>query len=995
MYLSMRRPAAALALSLIVPLLTSLWACPAATAATLPPVLPPGFQLVTITEQLTEATCVEVAEDGRIFVGERGGVVRLLVGDVLQPTPVISLPVNTANGERGLLAIALHPHFDQNGWLYVFRTTPEPRDVVTRYTVAGNVANPASELIIWQSAHLASTFHHGSGLEFEGTGHPHSLFISLGDQLNSGNAQDPTVEDGKVLRVGEDGSIPATNPFVGTANVPDTIWAIGVRNPFRLAVDPTDLTLFVGDVGGNVSTSLEEISIAPAGANLGWPDQEGSVCYVSDCSPYQAPIWSYAHDDPSYYWIAPQGSLTLGPVYRANAYPAEYAGDLFAGDYSNRNIRRIDRDANGAVLSDAVWLTTPFAGTIVDLAIGPDGFVYYVTFGSPGALPDASALRRVEYSASGNAPPQVTAQATPAGGAAPLVVSFSSAGTFDPDSGPGALTYAWDFGDGNGSNAPNPSHSYPNRGKYFATATVSDQLDDTTSAMIEIRVGGEPTPIITSPGPAASYNGGDLVSFSGAATDPEDGALPASAFSWQVLLHHASHVHPFVGPIVGVTSGSFTVPATGHSPEDTHYEIVLTVTDSDGLDVAVSNALVPSPGVLSVGTVPSGVPLTLDTDPLITPDVIDGLEGFTHQIEAPPFHVLGGVPLAFQCWSDGGARSHAVTTPSGGENLTAEFVPLVTTIVAPAVSVANRNAQWTSGAGQQPGHPFDSNALAMGRDANGTLQVGLGFPLNVPPGATIISARLRVTATATQAGFPNVAVTAFDVGDAPVFSHGSSTPITQMATSLGQTVAWVAETFMSGQVHDSPDLSTIVQAIVDRPDWLANNHIGIHIDGTSTIGSQNRSFANFASGTPPTLEVEWATLPPSGGPCTISCGFETYGTGLTAPHVLTLVGSGSTSGGETATVRATELLPGAVAWWFIGLNRVSVPFEGGSLLVDPTGFFIVLVLPSAGGMSQWGIPIQNNPAFVGFKLTFQVAAPDPSQSVGSALSNGLEMTICP
>lgn len=957
--------------------------------------LPPGFQVVTLTEQLTEPTCLAVTPDGRVLVGERGGAIRVIEDDVLLPSPLVALPVDTKDGERGVLEIVLHPHFAQNGWLYVFRTTPEPRDVVSRFTVTGNVANPASEVVVWQSAHLASTYHHGSGMTFDGSGHPHHLFVALGDQLNSGNAQDLSTEDGKILRLRDDGSIPADNPYVAVAGVPASIWASGVRNPFRLAWDDARAELLVGDVGGNVTVSWEEVSVVPKGTNLGWPNQEGGACSVSDCSPYHAPLWSYRHDDSSYYWLAPQGSVTLGPVATGTAYPSDYAHDLFVGDYANRQIRRLERDAAGAILSETVWLATPFAGTIVDLDVGPDGFLYFVTFGSGGALPDPSAVRRVEYSATGNVPPLVVANATPSAGDAPLTVSFSSAGTFDPDASPGPLAYAWDFGDGTLSSAPSPSHSYPARGKYVASVTVTDQLDDTTSAPLEIRVGHAPVPVITAPAPGLVYRAGDVIAFAGTATDQEDGPLPASALSWRVLLHHANHVHPFLGPLDGVASGSFTVPSTGHSPEGTHFEIVLAAVDSDGLDVETSVELSPSPGVLSIGTVPSGVPLSLDGDPLATPDVVDGLEGFQHTVAAPPFHVGAAGPLAFSCWSDGQAREHVVTTPSGGTNLTAEFVPLSTSIVAPAVPAADRNAQWTSAAGQQPSHPDDAVALGVGRDGHGPLQVGLEFPLSVPKGATVLSARLNVLAASAQAGTPNVAVTLFDVADAPPFVHGSSAKITSVASALGETVAWVVEPFVAGQTYASPELRTLVQAIVDRPDWQAGNHVGVLIDGTSTIGTQHRRFGNVAGGAPPTLEVEWAFLPPSGGACVPSCGFSTYGEGLGPPHVLTLIGTGSTAGGTTATVRATRLLPGAVAWWLIGLQRATLPFEGGTLLVDPTGFFVVLVLPTANGTSQWDLPIQANPAFAGFRLTFQVAAPDPAQSVGAALSNGLEMTICP
>ncbi len=960
--------------------------------------LPPGFRIVLLTNQLHQPTCIDVAPDGRVFIGERDGRVRIVKNDVLLAVDAMHVDVDVTNGERGVLGMALHPHFDQNGWLYLFRTTTEPRDVVSRFNVTGDTGNPASEQVVWQNDHLAADFHHSGCLRFSaGPGHGHELFISVGDQLSSGNAQTLTNFDGKILRIEDDGGVPATNPFVGVPGAKGEIFAWGFRNPFRMTVDAATGELFVGEVGGNVTQSWEELNLVLPGANHGWPYQEAEDCFVSDCSPYQGAIWSYQHDDPDYYLLAPQGSITAGPVYRGTQWPSDYGGDVLVGDYSNRNIRRLMRDASGVVIADPEFLPRPFAGTIVDLAFGPDGHLYFVTFGNPSGagLPDAAALYRVEYSATGNVPPVVQASATPGAGLAPLTVQFSSAGTIDPDQGPSGLAYAWDFGDGSTSNQKNPSHQYVQNGKYTAVVEVADGADATSSAPIEIRVGASPAPMIVTPAAGAAYAGGQVVRFSGTAFDPEDGVLPPAAFSWRVLLHHHEHAHPFAGPFAGVSSGNFTVPDDGHPPGDTFLELELTVSDSDGLDVTTSRSLSPQGSSLAFGTIPSGVPLELDGEPFATPGVYEGLVGFQHEVAAPEQFTINGVVYAFACWSNGQPRTHLLATPAGGLNLTAVFAPVTSVTTAVAIPAANRNAEFTAAAGQQFQNQGDANALCMGRDANHTFQTGLEFPLALPQGATIVSAKLRVTAAGAQAGMPMVALSAYDVASAPPFVPSSSTPIASHAPLGGASIAWIVPPFVAGQLYESPNLKSLVQEVVDRPDWQSGQFFGLVIDGTSTIGSQYRCFRNFASGQPAGLEVSYVLLPASGGPCSLPCGMATYGQSAGGANVLSLVGTGSTEIGDVSTLITSGIEAPGIVYTLVADQPFSAPLEGGTLLVDPSGFFFLIAAAAANETFSWNLPILNNPAYVGISLQFQSAATAPSQPFGLAFSNGLAWTICP
>jgi hypothetical protein len=243
----------------------------------------------------------------------------------------------------------------------------------------------------------------------------------------------------------------------------------------------------------------------------------------------------------------------------------------------------------------------------------------------------------------------------------------------DPDNGPQPLSYLWNFGDTQTSTAPGPSHTYAARGYYLASLTVSDGADSTTSPQIPITVGHAPVPVITSPASQFPYQAGDTISFSGNATDAEDGVLPPSAFSWSVVLVHLSHTHAFLGPVNGVTQGSFVIPATGHDPEHTYYRIDLTVRDSDGTPATTSVALSPRLSPLSFDTYPSGIPVFIDGRALQTPYLYNSLVGFHHQISAQDSFLLGGSTYRFTSWSSGQPSSFALIAPTGGATLTAAY----------------------------------------------------------------------------------------------------------------------------------------------------------------------------------------------------------------------------------------------------------------------------------------------------------------------------------
>jgi PKD repeat protein len=186
-----------------------------------------------------------------------------------------------------------------------------------------------------------------------------------------------------------------------------------------------------------------------------------------------------------------------------------------------------------------------------------------------------------------NSTPTEEVSARPASGIAPLEVSFDGSGSSDPDGDP--LNYTWNFGDESAATmGVTASHTYTTNGPFDVRLVVDDQKGGTDSATLTIPVGNPPVGSITAPREGTTFSTGDTIQYAGVGTDPEDGALPASAFSWSVrLLHHPEtdphhHFHPFLGPIQGVKSGSFQIPNEIHD-DGVWYRIYLTVTDSDGL----------------------------------------------------------------------------------------------------------------------------------------------------------------------------------------------------------------------------------------------------------------------------------------------------------------------------------------------------------------------------------------------------------------------------
>jgi PKD repeat protein len=393
--------------------------------------------------------------------------------------------------------------------------------------------------------------------------------------------------------------------------------------------------------------------------------------------------------------------VTGGFVYHGTQFPASYQGSYFFADYTQNWIRRLTFDASGNVSGVSNFepadgsVDGPY-GDIVYLVEGPDGALYYLDLGYSdiGGTFGISKIRRIRY-VSSNQTPVATAAATPTSGPTPLSVAFSSAGSGDPEGLP--LTYAWTFGDGATSTAANPTHVYTQPGQYTARLAVSDGVNTTNALPITISVGAPPTATISAPTDAATFVAGDVITFAGDATDPDDGTLPASAFTWNVDFLHEGHVHPGT-PVTGVKNGTFTIPTTGHDfSGNTRYRVTLTVRDSTGLTSTTAVTVFPRKVNLTFDTAPTGLTLFLDGIAKTTPFVYDTLVGFQHSIEARNQSVPTG-NATFTSWSDGGAATHTLTVPATDQAYTATYTvtPVATPIAFVQVAAATPQTDQTA-----------------------------------------------------------------------------------------------------------------------------------------------------------------------------------------------------------------------------------------------------------------------------------------------------------
>jgi putative heme-binding domain-containing protein len=321
--------------------------------------LPPGFRADVVASGLSGVTALEVAPDGRVFVCEQTGTLRVVKDGKLLPQPFVKLPVE-ATWERGLIGVTVAPGFPKVPHVFVcyVAARPYPHHVVSRLTAAGNVAEPGSERVLLEGDDQRKlggdvpAGHQGGAIHFGKDG---KLYIAIGDQTAGKPAQDLKSLLGRLLRINADGSVPDDNPFAArTTGKYRATWALGLRNPFTFAVQPETGRIFINDVGG----IAEEINEGVAGANYGWPTVEHGP--TTDPR-FRGPIHHY-----------PTACIAGGAFSRQeSSWPKEYRGQYLFGDFNHGSIKTIDPDRPAVARPFATGLRRP-----VDLRFGPDDSLY-------------------------------------------------------------------------------------------------------------------------------------------------------------------------------------------------------------------------------------------------------------------------------------------------------------------------------------------------------------------------------------------------------------------------------------------------------------------------------------------------------------------------------------------------------------------------------------------------------------------------------------------
>jgi glucose/arabinose dehydrogenase len=616
--------------------------------------VPAGFSGSTVVSGLNDPTAMAFAPDGRLFVCQQGGALRVVAGGQLLPAAFLQLPVDNA-GERGLLGVTFDPGFASNRFVYVYYTVRAPNlhNRLSRFRASAsnpNLVESGSETVLLEMDPLSgASNHNGGAVHFGPDG---KLYVAVGDNARGSNAQTLGNLLGKMLRLNADGGIPADNPFFAQASGRNrAIWALGLRNPFTFAflTQPGSSRMFINDVGLG---SFEEIDQGVAGANYGWPAVEGP----SSDPRYRAPVHAYGHDNN-------QCAIAGGAFYTPArpSFPADYLGDYLFADYCAGWVKRLD-PSSGAVTTLATGLSSP-----VDVDVGDDGSVYVLSRGS-------GRVERIAASGPTGSAPRITVQPADAEALVGQAVSFTVEAT-----GSGPLRYQWQR---DGANIVGATAAVlqlgglrvEDDGALFRVVianafgqAISDQ------ALLEVSQGTAPVGAIIGPAAGVRYRAGQPIHYAAVATDEEDGSLPPSAFTFWVDLHHDQHTHPARPPISGAATGSFLVPDEGEVSAAVFYRIHLRVQDSAGLEHHSWVDVLPMVATVTLASDPPGLALELDGAAVVAPSSFQGVAGIVRQIAAPSPQSRQQRTWRFVSWSDGGAAAHALSTPATDTTLVAVF----------------------------------------------------------------------------------------------------------------------------------------------------------------------------------------------------------------------------------------------------------------------------------------------------------------------------------
>lgn len=617
----------------------SLAAAPIQVSAT----WPAGFATEVVASNLLLPVDMEFRPNGDIFVVEKGvgsaefGTANIQLirnGNVVSP-PVLTLSTNVQR-DSGVLAIAFDPDFDNNGYFYLWYATGvnssgwdgQSRMRLSRFTFDHDTdtAVPGSQFIMLQTRW--TDWHQGNSLVFDADG---NLYLGIGELATTGDnhPQDLAQWEGKVIRIKPqpDGSytIPPDNPYINDPTALNEIYTSGVRNPFRIAIRPSDGLMALADVGRE---NWEEINIITPTANFGWPEREGPCPLGQEwpCPPappeFTDPVITYAHvGDPN-----PTAAVTGLTFYEGGNFPASYQQKVFFADYALNFI------AVGDINSGAYEMFGTNVFGIVDLE----------QFGDDLYALDIAGRRiiRIHYTGSSNQAPSATLAVDVDAGAPALTVTFTATAS-DPDDID--LNFHWNFGDGSPpitNTQQVMTHTYTVDGTYTAQLEVTDPNGGSSGVLeqiITVYSGDFPTIELTNAtNPTRTlYHGGDDIIYEAVRSDLS-GLDPITPFVWAVDLHHNTHVHPYLSDN-GVISGTLSISADNHDGDhDLWYEFILTMFTDTGQPVTVRSEILPELVDLTYYTLPNPVPVSVNGASEPTPYIQTSIIGIENTIIASP-----------------------------------------------------------------------------------------------------------------------------------------------------------------------------------------------------------------------------------------------------------------------------------------------------------------------------------------------------------------------
>ncbi|MBL7825401.1 MAG: PQQ-dependent sugar dehydrogenase [Saprospiraceae bacterium] len=617
---------------------------------------PSGFAAFQIGGQLNP-TDMAVSPDGRIFITEKDGLVRIVENDILLVDPFLVMQVEDFN-EQGLGHIALHPSFPTQPYVYLYFTVADSNgfshNKVIRVEADGNQAIPGSETLIYNCDSSPGTIHHGGDMVFGADG---KLYISTGDKGYSHLVQSLESDLGKVLRLNPDGSIPGNNPYFSqTFGKYRAIYAYGFRNPYSMAVQPETGRIFISDVG---SSSWEEVNELFSGKNYGWPIVEGKKTNQNLPSNYQDPLYAYDHNT---------GCSIIGAAFSPQSggnFPAAYAGRFFFADYCQGYIKSLHANTGQDEVLFASGINRPVGvvfnaagemyylaraglggGTYEDNTESENGAVWKVIFtnsDAPFVYQDPKNVHLV-----GGENHEFLVQAL---GKKPLHYRWQKDGV--------DLTVA----DTNILHLTNVQLADSNS-IYRCIVTNTSGVDTSQTATMWVTNNQRPLLEIQLPTSDFLYRAGASIPFSGVAIDPETGPIHPAQTTWKIDFHHDEHIHPVMVPTPNLDYEEVFVPSVGEVDDQVWYRFYFSAKDPAGLSRSIYRDILPLKTSILVESNKPEVPVDADGFWGATPYLFQSVAGIKRSVRVPTFISEPDSVWIFKTWNDGTSTAlRQFTTP--------------------------------------------------------------------------------------------------------------------------------------------------------------------------------------------------------------------------------------------------------------------------------------------------------------------------------------------